>query len=232
MKGRDMARIARTRWAIRLGLTGTLLLGLVISAGPAVSRDDGPCGRKGIVGTPGDDVLRGHRRNNVIAGKGGNDIIYGGYGNDIICGGGGNDVISGGYGHDAVKGGEGDDLVMGGPPTGTGPYMTPDADLVVGLRGNDTLCDATCTADGTVTRTDDWVDEVHGMKGNDRLYGVSRGPAFVDYQYCGRHFCGDFDYLEGWDGDDHIEGDPEDLFDGGRGEDVCVGSDFGEGCLQ
>ena len=67
-----------------------------------------------IVGTEGDDVLRGtsgprrHRRARW------NDTISGLGGNDIICGGDGNDRIDAGNGADTVIAGAGDDVVFGG----------------------------------------------------------------------------------------------------------------------
>jgi uncharacterized delta-60 repeat protein len=74
------------------------------------------CGGKKatIVGTSGNDKLRGTRRSDVIAGLGGNDTISGGAGNDVICGGAGNDKISGGAGKDKLYGGAGRDRLNGG----------------------------------------------------------------------------------------------------------------------
>jgi Ca2+-binding RTX toxin-like protein len=78
-----------------------------------------------IVGTEGDDVLRGTPGRDVIWGGKGDDKIYGSLGNDLICGGPGADLIHGGRGNDEVDGGAGagdqvigdlgDDKVMGGP---------------------------------------------------------------------------------------------------------------------
>ncbi len=67
-----------------------------------------------IVGSPGDDMLRGTKLPDVIVGLGGNDTITGASGNDTICSGPGNDVISAGNGHDFVDGGTGDDTLIGG----------------------------------------------------------------------------------------------------------------------
>lgn len=67
-----------------------------------------------IVGTAGDDVLRGSKLPDVIVGLGGNDTITGASGNDTICAGPGNDTIFAGNGHDFVDGGSGGDTILGG----------------------------------------------------------------------------------------------------------------------
>ena len=67
-----------------------------------------------VVGTPGDDVLRGGNDRDVIMGLGGNDVLRGGNDDDVICGGAGNDVLEGGNGKDVLLGGFGDDALIGG----------------------------------------------------------------------------------------------------------------------
>jgi predicted extracellular nuclease len=66
-----------------------------------------------LVGTEGDDVLRGGNGVDVIMGLGGNDTITGGNGADVICGGDGDDVLRGGNGDDVLLGGAGDDELRG-----------------------------------------------------------------------------------------------------------------------
>ncbi len=70
--------------------------------------------RATIIGTNGNDKLKGTRRADVIVGLGGNDTISGLGGNDVICGGAGKDKISGGAGKDKVFGGAGNDKLGGG----------------------------------------------------------------------------------------------------------------------
>jgi Ca2+-binding RTX toxin-like protein len=92
-----------------------------------------------IVGTEGDDVLRGTLEPDVIWGGGGDDLIYGARGNDVICGGPGSDVIRGGRGNDDIDGGAGardrvtgdlgDDKVVGGP----GDYDEVAGDLGIDI---------------------------------------------------------------------------------------------------
>ena len=82
-----------------------------------------------IVGTRGNDVLRGTARADVIVGMGGKDRILGRGGNDRICGGGGADTILGGGGIDSVVGGRGADVIQGGA----------GSDKLVGSSGDDTI---------------------------------------------------------------------------------------------
>ena len=76
-----------------------------------------------IVGTPGDDRIRGTNGDDVIVagrgddrinGRGGDDLICGRSGDDRIRGGGGDDRVRGWRGEDSVKGGPGDDRLLGG----------------------------------------------------------------------------------------------------------------------
>ena len=67
-----------------------------------------------IVGTPGDDTLRGTSRADVIVGAAGDDTIRAGRGNDIVCAGGGRDSVDGGAGRDRLHGGAGPDRLRGG----------------------------------------------------------------------------------------------------------------------
>ena len=82
-----------------------------------------------IVGTEGDDVLRGGNGVDVIMGLGGNDTITGGNGDDVICGGAGNDTIAGGNGDDVLLGGAGDDTLRG----------ENGSDTLIGGAGTDVL---------------------------------------------------------------------------------------------
>jgi Ca2+-binding RTX toxin-like protein len=72
------------------------------------------CGSRPLLGTAGDDSLKGGNRNDVIVGGDGNDVLIGGGGNDSLSGGSGNDTLSGGPGNDTLDGGPGVDLLLGG----------------------------------------------------------------------------------------------------------------------
>lgn len=82
-----------------------------------------------LVGTDGDDVLRGGNGVDVIMGLGGNDVITGGNGRDVICGGDGNDVLNGNNGDDVLLGGAGDDRLRG----------DNGSDTLIGGSGTDVL---------------------------------------------------------------------------------------------
>jgi hypothetical protein len=109
--------IRRGRRLVVLASTSLVLVGVLVTAGSAVSAVT--CFGKAptITGTPGDDMLEG------------NDTIKGLGGADRICGGNGNDVIDGGGGKDSLRGDAGDDQLTG----------AAGADRIVGDDGNDTL---------------------------------------------------------------------------------------------
>lgn len=67
-----------------------------------------------IIGTNGNDAIRGTNSNDLILGLGGNDSISGGNGSDCILGGDGNDSIAGEAGNDVLLGGNGNDIMSGG----------------------------------------------------------------------------------------------------------------------
>jgi Ca2+-binding RTX toxin-like protein len=138
-----------------------------LGAAPAEEEDVRCHGRRAeIVGTDGNDVLRGTPERDVIYGGGGGDEIFGSLGNDLLCGGLGDDLVHGGRGNDEVDGGAGtdravgdlgDDKVMGG---------TGDADEAAGSLGIDTINGGSGE-----------FDLVHGDYGYDRMDG---GPGAGD----------------------------------------------------
>ncbi|WP_305986079.1 5'-nucleotidase C-terminal domain-containing protein [Roseibium sp. MMSF_3544] len=65
-----------------------------------------------IIGTPGEDNIKGNALGNIIFGLGGNDDIHGRRGNDIIFGNRGDDNIKGGRGDDYANGGAGIDTLI------------------------------------------------------------------------------------------------------------------------
>ena len=102
-----------------------------------------------IVGTSGNDRLKGTKRTDVIAGLAGNDRISGLGANDVICGGSGNDKLLGGSGKDRLFGNNGKDLLSGGSGN----------DTLAGGAGRDSL-------DGGAGR-----DRLNGNAGKDKLNG-------------------------------------------------------------
>ncbi|MDJ0771127.1 MAG: calcium-binding protein [Ilumatobacter sp.] len=204
---------------------------------PGIAPDDPliPPGLNLIVGTDGDDEIRGTNGPDLIFGlegddeidgRGGDDIIFGCAGDDEIDAGKGNDFVIGDSadffgnpegtngGDDEIDGGKGDDQIRGGPGNDEidgGPGM----DSIFGNQGDDEI-------DGG--KHDDFVvggfgdDEVNGGKGNDGVFGGF-----------------DSDELNGGPGDDFVNGDapaepPQgvdtsphtDECDGGGGNDELV----------
>jgi streptogramin lyase len=89
---------------------------LADAAGEGIRVEPPNCGGKvaSIVGSTGNDKLRGTKFPDVIAGLGGNDVIKGAGGNDVICGNAGKDTLAGGAGDDKLSGGPGGDSCSGG----------------------------------------------------------------------------------------------------------------------
>lgn len=147
-----------------------------------------------IVGTAGDDILRGTSRADVIAGLAGNDEITGLAGDDVICAGPGADIVRGGAGADQILGQGGRDSLRGNGGN----------DDISGGGANDRI----------------WggkgADDLAGGKGSDRIKGnggadTIRGGSKADT-------------LWGGSGRDNLRGNggPDDLR-GGKGSDRCRG---------
>jgi Ca2+-binding RTX toxin-like protein len=118
-----------------------------------------------IVGTNGEDYLRGTSHRDVIVARGGDDTVNGLGGHDIICGGAGNDDLNGGGGRDRIFGGSGADWILGDDGAdrlfgGFSPH-SPNGrhDHIGGGRGNDLL------------RGGSGADTLSGDAGDDRLFG-------------------------------------------------------------
>ncbi len=85
--------------------------------------------RATIVGTRGDDHLRGTPRADVVVALGGDDVVVGFGGDDRICAGAGADRVHAGAGHDRIRAGGGADRVYGGA----------GRDILIGGGGGDRL---------------------------------------------------------------------------------------------
>lgn len=139
-----------------------------IAAAPAEEEEPPRChGRQAeIVGTDGDDVLRGTPERDVIFGGEGDDEITGSLGNDLLCGGLGDDLVHGGRGNDEVDGGAGTDRVVGDLGDDKAMGGTGNSDDVAGSLGID-----------TINGGPGEFDLVHGDYGYDRIDG---GPGAGD----------------------------------------------------
>lgn len=166
---------------------------------PGIAPDDPqlPPGLNLIIGTDGDDELRG---------TSGDDLIFGLGGDDKINGRGGNDVIFGCGGDDEINGGDGDDFIIGdsadffGDPTST----NGGDDEINGGRGDDEI------------RGGPGDDEMQGGAGFDGIFG-NQGDDEING---GR----DDDFVVGGFGDDTVNGGPgDDGVFGGFGDDTVNG---------
>ncbi|MDQ4038399.1 MAG: Ig-like domain-containing protein, partial [Actinomycetota bacterium] len=112
-----------------------------------------------VLGTPGNDTLKGTQGADVICGLGGNDVLTGNNGADILYGGSGDDRLEGGNGNDILQGAAGTDTLLGGN----------DNDALSGGSGNDRLeggygNDSILAGPG--------IDQLVGSNGNDSLDAV------------------------------------------------------------
>lgn len=118
-----------------------------------------------IVGTAGDDELRGTPERDVIVAGRGLDVVAARGGDDVVCGGRGADTLLAGRGADRAVGGRGEDHVEGGR----------GSDVLSGLAGNDGLAGE---------RGD---DRLVGGRGSDSFdYGASAVSAGDDESFGGR----------------------------------------------
>jgi Ca2+-binding RTX toxin-like protein len=115
-----------------------------------------------VVGTAGNDTLRGATTDDVLYGMAGEDGatggagadgIWGGSGNDHLKGGKGDDLLVGGFGADRMNGGAGDDVLLSRSDAGEmtpaqggdrvygaeSDAFTATADVMIGGRGADTF---------------------------------------------------------------------------------------------
>jgi Ca2+-binding RTX toxin-like protein len=194
------------------------LIALLCVAAPAQAANPKCFGQEPtIVGTPGNDNLRGTAHADVIVGLAGNDRIDGLRGDDMICGGhdfvpgdvlrggAGSDRLSGGRGYERFYGGAGDDVIH----VRCADCFDPDGDvwqIVYGGDGDDRIY-------GSKER-----DEIHGGDGRDRIVG--RGSLYEGLEGP--------DLLFGDGGDDRIITGPPDrhfhsstdaFVNGGAGDD-------------
>src|SRR5687768_9049491 len=114
---------------------GSILVAVAVTGLPAQSMEspDGPgtltassaagakcLGKQAtIVGSAGDDVIKGTFRRDVINARGGEDVVKSVGKGDTVCGGRGPDHLKGGKGEDVLSGGKGEDVLDGGPATDT-----------------------------------------------------------------------------------------------------------------
>ena len=166
-----------------LALAASLVSGALVTPAPA-SHDGAPrkCfGVKAtIVGTDGDDVIRGGPGPDVIVGLDGDDEVYGLGGGDSLCAGGGDDRVDGGPGVDYVASGDGSDQASGG---GGSDFVAEDHSLsTLAGTGTDSSADSFSGGGGDDVIADDpGEDALDGGPGSDTFFGLfSNAPLVID----------------------------------------------------
>ena len=190
----------RTRLA-RLGLALALVpVTVVLGGGPATAARSCDGEAVTILGTRGDDDLRGTAGSDVILGLSGNDVIRGAGGDDVLCGSSGNDRLLGGGGRDVVVGDEGKDELDGGGGIDTVSYARSPNGVKVDLSAG--------TVRGWGKDTVAGIENIVGSNHDDDLTAGRREAATI----------------EGRDGDDELTGSgASDIVDGGEGDDQIDG---------
>lgn len=210
-----------------------------------------------IVGTDGDDFIRGTPDRDVIWGGRGDDTILGSLGNDLLCGGPGADLIHGGRGNDEVDGGAGDgdrvigdlgdDKILGG--AGAGDEVAGDLgiDIVNGGPGNEDLVHGDYGWDrmsggagkGDIASFGTDVAAANGAGvwaslARHRAYGDGHDKLFGFESLEGSAFRdtlignGQGNVIDGGPGDDKLlGGGGPDTLQGGQGSDGCQGAPKG-----
>lgn len=140
-----------------------------------------------LIGTAGDDVIRGRNGDDALYGFDGADRLIGGRGFDVIEGGAGNDRLNGGRGEDRMFGGDGNDRLNGGRDNDE-MHGGAGRDIVNGGNGNDLLFGNFGNDRLKGGRGDDRVD---GGAGNDRLFGNAGDDIIIGGEGNDRLYGGD-----------------------------------------
>jgi Ca2+-binding RTX toxin-like protein len=134
------AHVAAAALAMLLASSGWPL-GSRVGSLTTPARPAGPRARPEctIVGTAGDDDLRGTQHDDVICGRGGDDWVLGEEGNDTLFLGRGDDSGGGGPGDDVIRGGAGKDYGEGGYGNDRIYVGRGDKDEVIDYHGMDVV---------------------------------------------------------------------------------------------
>ncbi|MBZ9604403.1 calcium-binding protein [Phyllobacterium chamaecytisi] len=168
----DTVGYLNSQFAVNVTLTAAGGITLNAQSGDAVG-DITAAGFENLVGSMGDDFLRGNSFSNKILGMGGIDSISGNGGDDWLYGGDGSDQLNGGDGNDQLYGENGNDIISGNAGN----------DIFDGGLGNDTMHggdgdDVFIVGAGNNT---DGKDYFRGQSGIDTVdYSASTGPDGIE----------------------------------------------------
>jgi Ca2+-binding RTX toxin-like protein len=145
-----------------------------------------------VVGTSGNDLLKGTATDDTIFANAGpdsgpvdgKDVVFAGGGNDVIYGADGNDILFGGAGDDMMFGGTGDDKLFGGAGNDS-VYGVLGSDTVLGGGGDDRVFGS------------DGDDKIDGGDGNDTMFGDTGADLFVFKTGDGDDVINDLNFAEG-----------------------------------
>ncbi|HYC48187.1 MAG TPA: calcium-binding protein, partial [Burkholderiales bacterium] len=170
---------------------------------------DSYSGIAGLIGSAGQDLLRGDANTNWLAGGGEYDELEGQGGDDFLLGMDGNDVLHGGPGADRLDGALGTDAAS---------YAFSTAAVLANLSGS---TQNTGDAVGDVYLS---IEDLLGSAHNDTLIG-SAAANFIGGNDGDDYIQGraEFDFLSGGEGNDRLEGGTEgDTLNGGNGIDYAA----------
>ena len=181
----------------------------------------GNAGNDKLIASPGNDNIRGGDGDDLIFGTSGTNMLHGEAGDDTIYGGSEVDTIFGNDGIDSIFGLDGDDVIDVGDGGVEDSAGTSQADLALGLNGNDTITGGTGL---NVMYGGDGEDTVVGGTGQNRAHGQNGNDDITG---------GDAnDFLAGQNGNDTIRGlggadfilpsFGDDVVDAGAGNDFVV----------
>ena len=171
--------------------------------------------QKVLIGTPGNDTIRGFSGNDRLDGKGGNDLLYGDDGNDTF-------VFGRGYGHDEIREDRGFDtleLISG---------ITPDDLYLKRVHFSNTGLLVTIADTGETMLVWRQFQESPGSYCDIERFVFADGTVWNQSTIAAKALVGNDanNSIVGFDSDDVLEGrGANDTLDGGKGNDTLYGGD-------
>jgi Ca2+-binding RTX toxin-like protein len=189
-----------------------------------------------LIGSQGNDNLKGGDGNDLLLGLAGDDTLEGGDGKDLLFGNDGNDTLIGDRGDDIMEGGSGDDRLIWNNGDGSDRMNGGDGYDVVEVNGGaadeqfvlqeqngKAIFDRIDPFPFTLTVDGVEQFEVNGKAGNDSFVVKDLSNTYVEQVI--------FNGGEGNDTLDASETNVKVIADGGAGEDYLVGG-FGDDLLR